>query len=104
MLAQIHWNPDPVIFQVLGFGLRWYSLFWMIGLAAALVVAGRVFKARGLSENDFNRLFVYCVVGIFVGARLGHCLFYDRQVREDILVFLAHVFHSCIQLHIIDRP
>ena len=74
MLAQIHWNPDPVIFQVLGFGLRWYSLFWMIGLAAALVVAGRVFKARGLSENDFNRLFVYCVVGIFVGARLGHCL------------------------------
>lgn len=77
MLAQIHWNPDPVIFQVLGFGLRWYSLFWMIGLAAALVVAGRVFKARGLSENDFNRLFVYCVVGIFVGARLGHCLFYD---------------------------
>lgn len=77
MIALIHWNPDPVLFQIGGFGLRWYSLCWMVGLAAALVVAGRVFRGRGLPESDFNRLFVYCMVGIFAGARLGHCLFYD---------------------------
>lgn len=73
----IHWNPEPVLFSIGSLDLRWYSLFWMVGLLSALVVAGRVFRHRKLSEDLFNTLFVYCFFGILLGARLGHCLFYD---------------------------
>ena len=31
----IHWNPDPVLFHIGNFGLRWYSIFWMIAILAA---------------------------------------------------------------------
>ena len=58
----------------------------------------------GLATADNDRVEIFTGV-VFINRSKGiRFLFYDRQVREDILVFLAHVFHSCIQLHIIDRP
>ena len=58
----------------------------------------------GLAAANNDRVEIFTGV-VFINRSKGiRFLFYDRQVREDILVFLAHVFQSCIQLHIIDRP
>jgi prolipoprotein diacylglyceryl transferase len=36
-----------------------------------------VYKQEGLDVESLDNLFIYIVVGIVVGARLGHVLFYD---------------------------
>ncbi|MGN1375541.1 MAG: prolipoprotein diacylglyceryl transferase [Prevotella sp.] len=69
----IVWNPDLKAF---GF-IRWYSLFWLLGLLAAYILVKRLYRQQNIKDELFDPLFFYCFIGILVGARLGHCLFYE---------------------------
>lgn len=80
----IYWNPDITAFSFGPIEIRWYSLFWCIGLALAYFIAYKLYKQQQIPEEKFDPLFVYCFIGILVGARLGHCLFYEPDY------FLAH--------------
>lgn len=77
MLSYITWDVDPTIFSIFGREIRWYGLLWVIGLAVAVNIVYRIFKYEKLPEKWFDSLFVYMMLGIVLGARLGHCLFYD---------------------------
>jgi len=71
-LLYINWNPG------LSFGpFRWYSLCWLIGLALAYLVVKRLYKEQKIKDELFDPLFIYCFLGILIGARLGHCIFYQ---------------------------
>ena len=72
-LSYIVWNPDLTAFL----GMRWYSLCWLVGLLLAYLIVRRLYKEQGISQELFDPLFVYCFVGILIGSRLGHCLFYQ---------------------------
>ena len=72
-LSYIVWNPDLTAF----FGMRWYSLCWLVGLLLAYLIVRRLYKEQGIKPELFDPLFVYCFVGILIGSRLGHCLFYQ---------------------------
>lgn len=82
----INWNPNPVLFEIGGFSLRWYSVFWMVAIVSASYVVYKIFHHKGFSEDDYNKLFFYSFLGIFVGARLGHCLFYDFAYYSEHLL------------------
>ncbi len=71
------WNPDSSIFTIFGFDVRWYSVFWGIGLIVAYQLMSRLYKQQGIAQEKFEPLFIYAFVGILVGARLGHCLLYE---------------------------
>lgn len=76
MLAYILWHPD--LFAHIGpLSVRWYSLLWLIGLLAAYLYVGRIYRREGVAEGKFEPLFLYCFVGILAGARIGHCVFYQ---------------------------
>lgn len=77
MLLSVTWNVDPAIFTVFGREIRWYGLLWVIGLIVAVYMVQRIFKHEKLPEKWFDSLFFYMMLGIIVGARLGHCLFYQ---------------------------
>ncbi len=76
-LAYIHWHPDPIIFSIGSFTLRWYSILWFIGLAISVYVVYLAYRRSGRDMKEFDTLFIYTFLGIFLGARLGHCLFYE---------------------------
>ena len=71
------WNPDSELCRLLGLPIRYYSLMWAIGLVAAYLLVKRFYKDRGLKQDIYEPLFLYCFLGILIGARLGHCLFYE---------------------------
>lgn len=71
-LLYIVWNPSLSIGP-----FRWYSLCWLIGLALAYMMVRRLYKEQKIKDKLFEPLFFYCFLGILVGARLGHCLFYQ---------------------------
>jgi prolipoprotein diacylglyceryl transferase len=73
----ILWNPDLVAFHIGSFSIRWYSLCWLIGLLLAYLVVRRLFKEQKIGDEKFEPLFIYCFLGILIGARLGHCIFYQ---------------------------
>ena len=77
MLSYVTWNVDPELFTVLGREIRWYGLLWVIGLIVAVIIVQRIFDKEKLPEKWFVSLFVYMILGIILGARLGHCLFYE---------------------------
>lgn len=75
----IIWNPDMSPFSLFGFEVRYYSLCWMIGLVLGYFIMKHLYKKQNINETLFEPLFMYCFIGILVGARLGHCLFYEPE-------------------------
>ena len=74
----IHWNPDPELISLFGtVPIRYYGLLWLVGLALAYLIVQRQYRDRRIAIEKFEPLFFYCFIGILVGARLGHCLFYQ---------------------------
>lgn len=73
----IEWNPSIEAFHIGPLSFRWYSLCWLIGLALAYIVVRKLYKDQKIPQEKFDPLFIYCFLGILVGARLGHCIFYQ---------------------------
>ena len=76
-LLHIVWNPDVALFSIGKFDVRYYSLCWVAAIGLGYLIMKYLYKKQGKSEELFEPLFVYCFLGIFIGARLGHCLFYE---------------------------
>ena len=77
LLNYIVWNPDLEAFRLGPLAVRWYGLMWIIGLALAYFVVRRLYKEQKIKDEYFDPLFIYCFFGILIGARLGHCIFYE---------------------------
>ncbi|MDR6568902.1 UNVERIFIED_ORG: prolipoprotein diacylglyceryl transferase [Chitinophaga ginsengisegetis] len=81
----LHWGVSPEIFRIGGFALRYYSLGFMLAFAGSYMILLYVFRRERQSREMLNRLLVYIIMGTLIGARLGHCLFYDwAYYREHI--------------------
>ena len=78
------WDWNPTLVNLFGFDIRWYSLTWV----AALLFGGWLFsyfcKREGKPESVSDTAFMYIALGTIIGARLGHCLFYEpmEYLRE----------------------
>ena len=93
-LLYITWNPNA------GFGpFRWYGLCWLIGLALAYFVVKRLYKEQKIKDELFDPLFIYCFIGILVGARLGHCIFYQPQ---DFLTSWHGIIEMFLPIRFVD--
>ncbi len=97
LLNFIVWNPDLVAFRLSFIVVRWYGLMWIIGLALAYFVVKRLYKEQKIKDELFDPLFIYCFFGILIGARLGHCLFYQPQ---DFLTSWQGIVEMLLPIHI----
>ena len=90
-LLAVVWDFDPTLINIFGFEIRWYSLTWV----AALLFGGWLFsyfcKREGKPESVSDTAFLYIALGTIIGARLGHCLFYEPEVylREPWKIITA---------------
>jgi phosphatidylglycerol:prolipoprotein diacylglycerol transferase len=73
----INWDFDSEIINIFGFPLKYYGLLFACGLLLCMYILKGIFKDENLKNSAHEALFAYGIIGIFVGARLGHCLFYD---------------------------
>ncbi len=84
----IDWNPSVEAFKLGSFSVRWYALCWILGLVGAYLTMRRLYKQEGIDPapdkkgvlkptGKFDPLVFYCFFGVLLGARLGHCLFYE---------------------------
>lgn len=85
-LLSIHWNIKPEIFHIGGFGLRYYTLCFMLAFISSYVILLGIFKKEGKPQELLDQLTIYVFVGTVLGARLGHCLFYEFDYYKDHLL------------------
>jgi len=83
MTAFVNWNVDPEIFSVDCFSLRWYSLLFMVAFVLGYFIMKKIFRQDGVPIKLLDRLTWYMIFGTLIGARLGHCLFYDWMYFKD---------------------
>lgn len=96
LLNYIVWDPNIIAFHVGHFGVRWYSICWLIGLVLAFFIVKRLYKEQKIKDEYFDPLFIYCFIGILVGCRLGHCLFYQP---DYFLSSWDHVIEMVLPIH-----
>ena len=77
MLDFITWTADPAIFTIGSREIRWYGLAFAIGFAIGYMIVDRMWKKEKLPQPWIDSLLIYTMLGTVIGARLGHCLFYD---------------------------
>ena len=79
IIQYIRWNVNPTIFHLpfAGMEIRWYGLLFAMAFILGYYLMLRFFKKEGLTVEMLDKLTVYMAVGTIVGARLGHCLFYQ---------------------------
>jgi phosphatidylglycerol:prolipoprotein diacylglycerol transferase len=83
----VHPNFDPVAIQIGPLAIRWYGLMYLIGFALFLIL-GRLRSRdawRDMSAQDVDDLLFYGMIGVIVGGRLGHVIFYG-----PLSYYLAH--------------
>lgn len=86
----IRWNIDPEIFNLFGIPVRYYGLLFASGLVGCWYVIKYIFEKESIPQQFLDKLFLYGVMGIFIGARLGHCLFYEPSyfLQHPLEIFI----------------
>ena len=83
-LLAVVWDWNPTFIEIFGFEIRWYSLTWVAALMFGGWLMSYFGKHEGKPESVADTAFLYIALGTIIGARLGHCLFYEpmEYLRE----------------------
>lgn len=73
----IYWNISPDIVTIGPFTIRWYGLLFALSFIVGFQIMTVIFKKENRSDEHLNDLIWYMLLGTVIGARLGHCLFYN---------------------------
>ena len=73
----IHWHVDPAILHIGGFELRWYSILFVSGFILGWFIFSWFFTREKVDKKLLDPLLYTLLICTIVGARLGHCLFYQ---------------------------
>jgi len=73
----IHWNVNPVLFHIGSLQIRWYSLLFISGFILGWYLFKWFFTREKISLKLLDPLLYTLLIATIVGARLGHCLFYQ---------------------------
>jgi phosphatidylglycerol:prolipoprotein diacylglycerol transferase len=82
----ITWNPNPNIFDLGFYALHWYSVLFLSGFVLGYLIIKQRFKTACINPYLLERLTLYIVAGSLIGARLGHCLFYDWEYYHSHII------------------
>jgi len=77
IINYINWDINPEIINLFGISIRYYGILFVGGLVLCLFILKGIFKNENIPLVFLDRLSIYGILGIFLGARLGHCLFYE---------------------------
>jgi len=99
ILEAITWNANPEIFQIGGFGVRWYGLFFALSFYMGYMIMERIFKKEGVATTVLDSLATYMIIATVVGARLGHVLFYQPDYYLSHPIEILKIWEGGLASH-----
>lgn len=98
-LLFIHWNASPEILHIGNVVLRWYGLLFALGFVVGYLIMQQIFNKEGKTQKDLDALTVAMVLGTIVGARLGHCLFYEPGYYLSNPIKILYIWEGGLASH-----
>jgi phosphatidylglycerol:prolipoprotein diacylglycerol transferase len=98
---------DPVLLQIGPVAIRWYALAYIAGIIlgwrymAALVKRPRLWAFRGPAATplQLDDLILWITLGVIVGGRLGHVIFYTPQIIWENPLEILKTWHGGMSFH-----
>ena len=81
--SKIDWAPSETLFKIGSFGIHYYSLMFIIAFGLGYYIMKNIFQEEKISLDYLESLFVYMVLSILIGARLGDVFFYSWDYYQD---------------------
>lgn len=78
-LLYINWNFNPDLFKIGSFPIKYYSLMYVLAFVLGLYIMKRIFIKDKIALEKLDSIFIYTVIGMLFGARIGHYLFYEEN-------------------------
>ncbi len=94
-----HWNANPELIRIGSFAIRWYGVLFALGFIIGYQIMVYIFKHEKKPQKSLESLVFYIVVGTVVGARLGHCLFYEPEYYLSNPLEILKVWHGGLASH-----
>ncbi len=98
-ILQISWDANPEIFRIGNLAVRWYGLFWALSFYLGYEIVIRIFKNENIPTKQADSLLIYMAAGSIIGARLGHCFFYDWEYYSANLVEVLYIWQGGLASH-----
>ena len=97
-LLYITWNFSPSVIPSWDIP-RWYGLMWLLGYLIGLKILEKMFKHEKVPMEWADKTFMYVLAGGILGARLGHCLFYDWDYYSQNPVEILYIWQGGLASH-----
>lgn len=99
ILNYVTWNVNPEIFPLGPLSIRWYGLLFASAFFFGYLIMQKIFKKEGLTIELLDNLTVYMAIGTILGARLGHCLFYEPQYYLSNPIEIIKIWRGGLASH-----
>jgi phosphatidylglycerol:prolipoprotein diacylglycerol transferase len=95
----VPWDVNPEIFRIGAFAVRWYGLLFASSFFFGYLIMNKMFKNENMGEAVLDRLTVYMAIGVILGARIGHCLFYEPSYYLKHPFEIVMIWHGGLASH-----
>ena len=99
IIAFIEWSVSPEIFHLGPISVRWYGFLFAMAFVAGFFIMSWIFKKENRPQADLEQLSVYMIFGTVIGARLGHCLFYNPEYYLSNPIEIFKVWEGGLASH-----
>lgn len=98
-LLSIVWNLDPTFFKLGPLEVRWYGLLFASAFLLGFTIISNIFKLEKIPESWADKLLIYMMVGVVLGARFGHVFFYDWAYYSANPSEILKIWHGGLASH-----
>lgn len=99
LLNYVVWDIDPYIFHIGSRPIAWYGLLWVMVFIVGYYIMKNIYKKEKLGEEELDKLLMYMMIFTVVGARLGHCLFYEPAYYLSKPVEILKIWEGGLASH-----
>lgn len=98
-MPKFDWNLEPALLKIGSWELRYYSLLFVGVFLGGYALLNWQIRRGGGDEEDAGDFIIYGVLGVLIGARLGHVLFYDLDQALDDPLWVFKIWTGGLASH-----
>ena len=84
--TKIDWAPSETLFKIGSFGIHYYSLMFIIAFGLGYYMMKKIYDEEKIPLEYLESLFVYMIISVLLGARLGDVIFYSWDYYQNHLI------------------
>jgi len=92
---------DPILISLGFLDIRWYSLSYIFTFIFGSILIKKLNKKslNNLSDIQIDKFFVWAVLGVIIGGRVGYVLFYQLQLFFQDPLYIFQIWKGGMSFH-----